>query len=1005
MATTFVNPGGLGTEFLSSRVGERLLSKRSAFVTSNSKRVGFAISSRSAPFLCVAFAGNPGTQGGAQGSSESVKGTKKKPYFRRKRSATKKKKNGAAEAEEGVASLSAKNDLRALLSDSAVPVFSEGVEVLEEPEAPQLPIDDDDDICADAGEAGPGNPLGRRVLGKAVVSWVKEGISAMVREVVCAQERGEIKEAEERMGAGHNLVALAQPYLLARPMPEGLESLCLRASLHYPTIFDHYQRELCVSLQASEAEGKVDNWQNTESWKLLKKFAKSGSHRAVARRAKEPKQVHDILGLTPERIAEIQSQVDAFVTRGLELLQIERDVELEATHQSLEGAASIIGNAPTPSSSGPDSKKDEQAVENCDSISNLIAAGSSTGLGGMHLVTLSMEGGGHLPPTTMSPGDMVCVRVSDKRRGGTTMECMRGSVYSLAEDNNSIAVAIEARYSNPTFSRLFGKSLRLDRISALADATTYHRDCEALERLQKHGLQKKNPASSVVATLFGEGPDICWLAQNGPLLPIPLLEQPSKEVRFDESQKKAIEMGLDRRRPVTVIQGPPGTGKTLVITELIERAVLRGERVLATAPTNAAVDNMVERLGNAGLNVVRVGNPARVAPSVSSKSLSFIVDRDLSAFRRDLVRRRADLRSDLRQCLDDDSVAAGIRQVLKQLGKTLKQREKEAIDNALTSAQVVLCTNTGAGDPLVRKLEAFDLVVVDEAAQAIEPSCWIPLLQGRRCVLAGDACQLAPTIMSREALDGGLSVSLMERAGALHDGLLSIMLNTQYRMHNAIALWASHEMYSDRLCSAPAVASHLLSDSPSVKDSSITKVPMLLLDTRLPFGSLIPGCEERLDPAGTGSFFNEGEADIVVDHIRALLATGVAPSSIAVQSPYMAQVQLLCDRIEEIPGAEGVQVASVDSFQGREADAVVISMVRSNNIGVVGFLGDNRRMNVAVTRARKHVTIVCDSTTVSRNLYLQRLLQHIRQFGTVRCAQEFGTPSIPKKGLNIPSRA
>ena len=107
--------------------------------------------------------------------------------------------------------------------------------------------------------------------------------------------------------------------------------------------------------------------------------------------------------------------------------------------------------------------------------------------------------------------------------------------------------------------------------------------------------------------------------------------------------------------------------------------------------------------------------------------------------------------------------------------------------------------------------------MVDEAAQAIEPSCWIPLLQGRRCVLAGDACQLAPTIMSREALDGGLSVSLMERAGALHDGLLSIMLNTQYRMHNAIALWASHEMYSDRLCSAPAVASHLLSDSPSVK--------------------------------------------------------------------------------------------------------------------------------------------------------------------------------------------
>jgi predicted DNA helicase len=342
--------------------------------------------------------------------------------------------------------------------------------------------------------------------------------------------------------------------------------------------------------------------------------------------------------------------------------------------------------------------------------------------------------------------------------------------------------------------------------------------------------------------------------------------------------------------------------------------------------------------------------------------------------------------------------------VLKQLGKTLKQREKEAIHDALTSAQVVLCTNTGAGDPLILKLEAFDLVVVDEAAQAIEPSCWIPLLQGRRCVLAGDACQLAPTIMSRQALDGGLGVSLMERAGALHGGLLSTMLGIQYRMHHAIALWASHEMYGGRLRSAPHVASHLLRDSLGVQDSPLTRVPMLLLDTRLPFGSLIPGCDERLDPAGTGSFYNEGEADIVVAHIRALLATGVPPASIAVQSPYMAQVQLLCDRIEEIPGAEGVQVASVDSFQGREADAVVISMVRSNNIGVVGFLGDNRRMNVAVTRARKHVTIVCDSTTVSRNEYLQRLLQHIRRFGEVRCARPTETPSRTKKSSSLPSR-
>jgi superfamily I DNA and/or RNA helicase len=223
------------------------------------------------------------------------------------------------------------------------------------------------------------------------------------------------------------------------------------------------------------------------------------------------------------------------------------------------------------------------------------------------------------------------------------------------------------------------------------------RDCEALERLQKLGLKKKNPAASVVATLFGEGPDISWLAQNGPLLPIPLVGDASgKDVQFDESQKQAILLGLNRKRPVVVIQGPPGTGKTSVLTEIINKAVMRGERVLATAPTNAAVDNMVEKLALAGLNVVRVGNPSRVAPAVSSRSLSYIVDKNLTTFRRDLARRRADLRSDLRQCLEDDDVASGIRQILKQLGKTLKHKEKEEINHALSSAQVSVYSHLAA---------------------------------------------------------------------------------------------------------------------------------------------------------------------------------------------------------------------------------------------------------------------------------------------------------------------
>ncbi|KAJ0078638.1 hypothetical protein Patl1_23642 [Pistacia atlantica] len=167
----------------------------------------------------------------------------------------------------------------------------------------------------------------------------------------------------------------------------------------------------------------------------------------------------------------------------------------------------------------------------------------------------------------------------------------------------------------------------------------------------------------------------------------------------------------------------------------------------------------------------------------------------------------------------------------------------------------------------------------------------------------------------------------------------------------------------------------------------ITQCPLLLLDTRMPYGSLSVGCEEHLDLAGTGSFYNEGEAEIVVQHVFSLIYAGVSPTAIAVQSPYVAQVQLLRDRLDELPEAAGVEVATIDSFQGREADAVIISMVRSNTLGAVGFLGDSRRMNVAITRARKHVAVVCDSSTICHNTFLARLLRHIRYSGRVKHAE------------------
>ncbi|CAO1939656.1 unnamed protein product [Urochloa humidicola] len=808
--------------------------------------------------------------------------------------------------------------------------------------------------------------------------------------------------AEGRLG----FVIQAQPYLSAIPMPQGLEALCLKACTQYPTLFDHFQRELRDVLLSYQNQGLISEWRDTQSWRILKEMASSSQHRAAVRRVSpRPKAVHSSIGISLKKVRLMQARIEEFVRHMSDLLRIERDVELEFTQEELNATPMLDDDSEPPKPVEYLVSHGQAQQEQCDTICNLNVVSSSTGLGGLHLVLFRVEGGHKLPPTTLSPGDMVCVRTCNSRGEGAT-SCKQGIVYNFGEDGCSITVALESRHGDATFSRLFGKSVRIDRIQGLADALTYERNLEALLLLQRNGLQKDNVSIGVVATLFGDSKDVVkmarnnltdWDESNGPGLSL------SERYAYDASQLKALRLGLNKKRPVLIIQGPPGTGKTVLLTEIIVRAVKQGERVLVTAPSNAAVDNMVESLSSTGLNIVRVGNPVRLSSSVASKSLGEIVNGRLRQFRKELERKRTDLRKDLRQCIEDDSLAAGIRQLLKQLGRDLENKEKETIREVLSGAQIVLSTNTGAADPLIRKTECFDLVIVDEAGQAIEPASWIPILQGKRCILAGDQCQLAPVILSRKALDGGLGKSLLERAPSLHDGLLTTRLTVQYRMHDSIAMWASKEMYHGLLKSSRLVASHLLADSPVVKATWITRCPLLLLDTRMPYGALNIGCKEHLDPAGTGSFYNDGEADIVTQQVLNLVHCGVSPTSIVVQSPYIAQVQLLREKLEQYPELSAVEVSTIDSFQGREADAVIISMVRSNPLGAVGFLGDSRRINVAITRARKHVTVACDTSTICHSTFLARLLRHIRRYGQVKHVAPGSLDGVSGLGFSQPA--
>jgi hypothetical protein len=432
----------------------------------------------------------------------------------------------------------------------------------------------------------------------------------------------------------------------------------------------------------------------------------------------------------------------------------------------------------------------------------------------------------------------------------------------------------------------------------------------------------------------------------------------------------------DRAEDVALVHGPPGTGKTTVLVEVVRAAAARGERVLATAPSNLAVDNLVERLVAAGLDCVRLGHPARVLPAVLEHTLEAkaalreeariaagLVEEAL-ALRRDAARRRG------RRGPGRFSEARGKERDARALLAEARALEDRAEAEVISRAQVVLATLTGL-DSGALSGRRFDLAVVDEATQAVEPAIYLALLRADRAVLAGDHLQLPPTILSAEAQAGGLGISLFERLLALHGDAARVTLAEQHRMNARIMRFPSEALYGGALRAHPSVADHALDGE-----------PLLFVDTA---GA---GFDEGT-PEGSDSRHNEGEATLAAAEVERILALGVAPADVAVISPYDAQVQrlrqLLAARLEE-----GLEVDTVDGFQGREKEAVVVSLVRSNDDGEVGFLADVRRMNVAITRARKKLVVIGDSATIARHPFYEAFQRYAEAEGAWRSAFDRG---------------
>ncbi len=461
----------------------------------------------------------------------------------------------------------------------------------------------------------------------------------------------------------------------------------------------------------------------------------------------------------------------------------------------------------------------------------------------------------------------------------------------------------------------------------------------------------------------------------------------TKAVPLNPSQQTAVSKILSAV-DLAVVHGPPGTGKTTTLVVAIHALAQRDEgQILVVAPSNTAVDLLSEKLADAGLNVLRVGNPAKVSDKLLSLTLdSRMAEHSAMKEIKKLKKRAAEFKDmahkykrnfgaaerEQRKALFDEA-----RKLMKEVERT----EQYILDDVIGKARVITATLVGANHYTVRHLR-YTTTVIDEAGQALEPACWIPILKSPRLVLAGDHCQLPPTVKSEEAARGGLATTLLEKCVALHPEAVTL-LEEQYRMHERIMGYSSEVFYENRLRAHPTVAAHALFSGDT---------PLAFIDTA--------GCgfDERAE--GTG-MTNPEEAAFLVRHATQLL-TDLAergkgqPPTVAIISPYRRQVQLLQELVAASPAlrpwGDRLSVNTIDSFQGQERDIVYIGMTRSNADSRVGFLADIRRMNVAMTRARKKLVVIGDSATLSRVPFYEGFIAYAQQHEAYQSAWEFYEP-------------
>ena len=459
--------------------------------------------------------------------------------------------------------------------------------------------------------------------------------------------------------------------------------------------------------------------------------------------------------------------------------------------------------------------------------------------------------------------------------------------------------------------------------------------------------------------------------------------EPMRFPWLNPTQEKAVNEVL-WAKDVAIVHGPPGTGKTTTLVEAINETLMRESQVLVCAQSNMAVDWISEKLVDRGVNVLRIGNPTRV----NDKMLGFTYERRFEAHP-DYPQLWA-IRKAIRELRKNRKKGSeSYHQKLERLKSRATELEIRINSELLGEARVIACTLVGSAHRLLEGMK-FGTLFIDEAAQALEAACWIPMRRATRVILAGDHCQLPPTVKSIAALRAGLGKTLMERIAENKPEVVTL-LKIQYRMNEEIMRFSSDWFYHGEVESAPQIKyrSILEDDSPITWIDTSNEENQVTIE-----GDDVVSGEKRDDMNFHEQFvgesfgrINKAEADLTLLTLAEYITQvgkrrGLEESiDVGIISPYRAQVQYLKRLLKKYeffkPYRRLISVNTVDGFQGQERDVILISLVRSNDEGQIGFLKDLRRMNVAMTRARMKLIILGDKSTMTKHPFYQKLWEYV----------------------------